>query len=357
MEIQYPWLLLALPALPLVFLLWLLMMRWRKKAMARYGSHELIIQMIPDFSKRRITFKFILIFIAFALILIGMSNPRFGYRMENVKKEGHDIIICLDISNSMRARDNKPDRLERAKMGIEKLIDRFEDDQIGLVVFAGRAQTLYPLSPDYAGAKMFLESAQPDIIPAQGTAIGAAIDLAASSFTMKSKTKKIIILISDGENHEDDAVASAKAAAEKGILIYTIGMGSAVGAPIPMTGINGNPEYKKDENGNTVVSKLNEGMLHEIATAGKGTYTLASSEDAGLNKIYDEIGKLDKAEYEARDFTEYENLFPYFMAAGLLLMTAEFFIFGRKTRLTRNIKIFSKPASSFVKSTKNGSNA
>lgn len=348
MEIQYPWLLFALPALPVVVLLWLLMMRWKRKAMNRYGSHTLLLQMIPDYSKRRNTFKFILIFLALTFILLGMTNPRFGYHQEKVKKEGVDIMICLDISNSMKARDIKPDRLERAKMGISKLIDQFENDQLGMIVFAGKAQTLYPLTPDYAGAKLFLQTVDSDIIPTQGTAIGAALDLAVSSFQMKSKTKKIIILMTDGENHEDDAIESARKAADKDIRIYTIGVGSPEGAPIPMMNASGGIEYKKDESGATVVTKLNEAMLQQIAILGKGMYTRATSEDAGLNQIYKEIGKLEKAAYEATDFTDYENLFPYFFAMGLLLLVLEFFIFERKSRLTRNFKLFSRPGSTYV---------
>ncbi len=356
MEIQYPWLLFALPALPVVLLLWLLMMRWKKKAMQRYGSQLLLLKLIPDFSRRRNVFKFIVQFTAFALLLIGMTNPRFGYRMEKVKKEGVDIMICLDISNSMKARDIKPERLERAKMGISKMIDRFENDQLGVIVFAGRAQTLYPLTPDYAGAKLFLQSAEPDMIPTQGTAIGAAIDLAVSSFQLKSKTKKVIILITDGENHEDDAVEAARKAAEKDVRIYAVGMGSTEGAPIPMTAATGSSEYKKDQDGNTVVTKLNEPMLQQLAQIGKGTYTRATTEDAGLNRIYEEIGKLQKAEYEAMDFTDYENLFPYFMAAALLLLVGEFFIFERKSRLTRNFKLFSRPGSSYIQQKKSLNN-
>jgi Ca-activated chloride channel family protein len=347
MEFQYPWMFLSLACLPLVLLAWLLAMRWKKRAMERYGDAGVIIKIIPDYSGPRQAVKFALFFIALAMILTGATNPRFGAKLEKVRKKGADIVICLDISNSMRARDIKPDRLERSKMAISKLIDRLDNDQIGLVVFAGRAQTQLPVTPDYAGAKLYLNAISNDIIAVQGTAIGAAIDLASGSFNFKSKTKKIIILLSDGENHEDDALAAAEKAAQKGVCIYTVGFGSPEGAPIPVA--TGNAlEYKKDENGNTVISKLNETMLRQIAATGKGTYARATSADPGLNRIYDEISKMEKAEYEALSFTDYENLYPYFLGAGLLLLIAEFLIFERKTRLTRNIKIFSKPVSEYV---------
>jgi len=357
MEIQYPWLLFSLLALPVVLALWLLMMQWKKKAMLRYGEMPLILRMVPDYSPRRSVFKVIILLAAFAMILLGMVNPRIRYHQETVKKTEADIIFCIDISNSMMARDIKPDRLERTKMSISKLIDRFEKDQVGLVVFAGRAQTLYPLSPDYAGAKLFLQTVSTDIIAVQGTAIGSALELATNSFSTKSRAKKIIILISDGENHEDDALDAAKKAAEKGITIFTVGMGSPEGAPIPVTTGMGTMEYKKDESGNTVITRMNETMLRQIATTGKGTYTRATNSDAGLDKIYKTIGGMEKGTSEATDFTDYENLYPYFLGLGLLLLLAEFFIFERKTRLTRNLHLFSTPGSDYVLNQKKQKNA
>jgi Ca-activated chloride channel homolog len=348
MEFQYPWLLFSLLALPVVLLIWLLMMRWKKRAIERYGDKTIVSRLIADYSPTRNIFKFVMLISAAGFILFALANPRISSKIEKVKKKGVDIVICLDVSNSMRARDIKPDRLERSKMAISKLIDRLDEDQIGMVVFAGRAQTQLPLTPDYAGAKLYLNSISTDIIPTQGTAIGAAIDLAANSFNSKSKTKKVIILITDGENHEDDANAAAEKAAQQGIIIFTVGMGSPAGAPIPMADQGNSTEYKKDADGNTVVTKLNETMLKQIASIGKGTYTLANTNDAGLNGIYDKIGELQKTEYEALDFTDYENLYPYFLAMGILLLIIEVVIFERKSRLTRNIKLFSKPASEYV---------
>lgn len=348
METQYPWLLFSLLALPVVIALWLWMTRWKRKALEQYGDLPLILQQVPDHSQRRFVLKFLLLALAFAMILIGMTNPRILYHKETVKKTEADIMFCIDISNSMMARDIKPDRLERTRMAISRLIDRFEKDQVGIIVFAGRSQVLYPLSPDYAGAKMFLETLSPEIISVQGTAIGSALDLATASFSSKSRAKKIIILISDGENHEDDAMAAATKAVEKGITIFTVGIGSPEGAPIPVSNASGSMEYKKDENGNTVITRLNEGMLRQIAAIGKGTYTRASNEDTGLEKIYKTIQLMDKGESEAIDFSDYENLYPYFLGMGLLLLLLEFFIFERQTRLTRNLHLFSTPGYNYV---------
>lgn len=348
MEFQYPWLFFTLLAMPLVFLFWLILLRWKKRAIARYGDTPLVLRMVTDFSKHRNTFKFILLFTALGMLLLGMVNPRIATKSEKVKKKGVDINICLDISNSMRAQDIKPDRLERAKMAISKLIDRLDNDQIGIEVFAGQAQTLLPVTPDYAGAKLYLNSISNDMIQTQGTAIGAALDLASNSFNLKSKPKKVVILITDGENHEDDALVAAEKAAQSGIIIFTIGIGSPEGAPIPVAGKGNSIEYKKDADGNTVVTKLNENMLRQIAAIGKGTYTRASTNDVGLNAVYDKIGEMQKAEYEALDFRDYENLYAYFIGFAFLLLIAEIFIFERKSRLTRNINLFSKPASDYV---------
>ncbi len=347
MEFQYPHMFFAMTALPVLLLVWWLLARRRRRVLARFGDQDLLKQLMPDESATRRHLKLMLLLLACFFILLGMTNPRFGKKLEKVKKKGSDIVICLDISNSMRARDIRPDRLERAKMAIEKLIDRFENDQLGIVVFAGRAVTQLPLTPDYAGAKLYLQNISTDIIGIQGTAIGAALELAGESFNYKSKTKKFVILISDGENHEDDAMAAARNVAQKGVIIFTVGMGSPEGAPVPVQGEKG-MEYKKAADGSTVVSRLNEEMLKQIAATGRGTYTRAGTADAGLDKIYREIGKQEKAEYEALSYAEYENLYPWLIGLGLLLLLAEFLIFERKTALTRNIQMFSKPASEYV---------
>lgn len=316
--------------------------------MARYGDHAIVLQLIADYSPRRLVFKFLLVFTALGLILLGMANPRLRHHRETIEKTEADIMFCLDISNSMRARDIKPDRMERTKMAVSRMIDRFEKDQAGLLVFAGSPQLLFPLSPDHAGAKMFLQTASPDMISEQGTAIGAALELATSGFNTRSAAKKIIILITDGENHEDDALNAARQAAAKGITIFTVGMGTPEGSPIPMETAGSNIEYKKDENGTTVISRIDEQMLARIAEAGNGSYVRASNGNDGLDEIYRAIEALDKGESESVDVADYENLYPYLMAAGLLLLVMEFFVSGRKTRLTRNLHIFSKPGAEYV---------
>ncbi len=328
--------------IPLFILAFWMMLRWKKKSMKKFGDNTVVMRLITDYSSSRPIVKFIILMLAFSMLVFALVNMKIGSKLSNTKRKGVDIIIALDISNSMLAQDIKPSRIVRSQMAISKLVDKFEDDQIGIIVFAGKAQVLLPITTDYAAAKLLASEANPDIIQAQGTAIGEAINLATVSFDKNSKNKKAIIIISDGENHEDDAVEAARNAADEGILTYTIGIGSASGAPIPI-GMSGfNIEYKKDNSGNTVVTKLNETMLQQVAAAGKGTYVRATTNDAGLNKIFDEINKLEKKEYEAKVFSEYRNTYLYFIAAALLFVMFDLLILERKTRLTRNLNLFNK---------------
>ncbi|HOV11125.1 MAG TPA: VWA domain-containing protein [Bacteroidales bacterium] len=328
--------------IPVCIVLFLLMLRWKKNTMHTFGDADVVQRILTDYSPARPIVKFVLLMLTLTMLVFAVVNMKIGSKMSSVKRKGLDIIIALDISNSMLAQDIKPSRIVRSQMAISKLIDKFEDDQIGIIVFAGKAQVLLPVTTDYAAAKMLVSEANPDIIQAQGTAIGDAINLARVSFDKNSKNKKVIIVISDGENHEDDAIEAARAAASDGLQTYTIGIGSAAGAPIPVNMSGFNIEYKKDNSGNTVVTKLNETMLQQVAAAGKGTYVRATTNDAGLNKVFDEINKLEKKEYEARVFSEYRNTYMYFIIAALLLLIADLIILERKTKLTRNVHLFSK---------------
>lgn len=332
----------ALALIPVFILVYWMMLRWKKRSVQKFGDSNLIYRITTDYSAERPVIKFILLLLAFTMIVFALVNMKIGSKLGTSKRKGVDIIIALDISNSMLAQDIKPSRIVRSQMAISKLIDRFEDDQIGIVVFAGKAQVLLPITTDYAAAKLLAAGANPEIIQAQGTAIGEAVNLAAASFDKNSKNKKTIIVISDGENHEDDAIEAARNAANDGILTYTIGIGSASGAPIPI-GMSGfNIEYKKDNSGNTVVTKLNETMLQQVATAGKGIYVRATTNDAGLNKIFDEINKLEKKEYQAKVFSEYRDTYFYFVLTALILLILDLLILERKTSLTRNLNLFGK---------------
>ncbi len=276
--------------------------------------------------------------LAYVFLIIGLANPQIGSKLEKIQRKGADLIIALDVSNSMLSQDIRPDRLTRAVQGISKLVDRLEGDRIGIVVFAGKAYVQLPITTDYSAAKMFLSTISTQMVPSQGTAIGDAIDLAVESFKDDERSKAIII-ITDGENHEGDALESARAAAAKGIKIFTIGMGSPEGSPIPVYDANGRQTgYKIDRQGQTIISKLDETALQQIASAGNGIYVRASTGQDGLTKILDEINSLEKQEIETKMFSEYEGRFQYFLAISLLLLIIEFLIPERKSKWADKIK-------------------
>ncbi len=333
---EYLWGLLIIPLLTFFFI-------WsriaRKKALRSFGSEEILNFLMPFASKNRPVFKFLILMLALAFIIIGIARPQYGSKLKKIKREGIELVIALDVSNSMLAEDIQPNRLDRAKLAISRLVDKLKDDKIGLIVFAGDAYTQLPITADYNSAKLFLNSVNTQIVPKQGTAVGAAINLASRSFTPNSKSNKAIIVITDGENHEDDAVSAAKSAVENGIVVHTIGMGLPQGSPIPVLR-NGQKEYLKDNQGNVVVTKLDETMLEQIAAAGNGVYVRANNAQVGLNTLFDEINKLEKTEMESLVYSDYEDQFQYFFALGLFLILLEFVILERKNKFLKNIRLF-----------------
>ena len=332
----------ALILIPLLTIIFIWMLHWKKKALDRFGDWRIIHRLLPAISKNRVITKFILLMIGYAFLIIGIANPQTGSKLVEGEREGIDVMIALDVSNSMLAQDIKPDRLERAKQAISKLIDKLGNDRIGIIVFAGRSYMQLPITTDYAAAKMFLNTINTKTVPTQGTAIGEAIEMAMDSFDDETHSRAIIV-ITDGENHEDDALKAAKIASEKGINVYTIGMGMIDGAPIPeydrynrMTG------YKKDRQGNTIITKLNEAMLQQIASAGKGAYIRANNTQAGLKKVFEEINKLEKTKFESKMFSDYEDRFQYFIAVCLIFLLLEVLIFERKSKWLSKFDLFNK---------------
>jgi Ca-activated chloride channel homolog len=337
---SHPEFLYVLGIVPVFVLLHVIFRIRRIRAMKKMGDALLVSRLAPYTSGIRHTVKLIIFLLAISALILAVAGPQMGSRLEEVKRKGADIIIALDVSNSMKAEDIKPNRLERSKQAIMRLVDRLEGDRIGIVVFAGQAYVQLPITTDYAAAKLFLGYIDTDLIPTQGTAIGAAIELAVNSFPEDNKHNKALVIITDGENHEDDAMAAAKSAQEKGIIVHTIGMGSAEGAPIPVYHNRMQVGFKKDRNGNIVVSRLDDGALSKIALEGGGKFIRATNSDDGLNAIVKEINKLDKTEFGAKMITDYEDRFQYFLGAGLLLLIIEFLISERKSRLFSGFRLF-----------------
>lgn len=311
----------------------------RRKAIRKFGDPVLMAQLMPDVSKYRPDVKFWLVFAAIGLFAVLLARPQFGSKLETVKRQGVEVMIALDISNSMFAQDVQPSRLEKAKRLVAQLVDKMENDKVGMIVFAGDAFTQLPITSDYISAKMFLESINPSLISKQGTAIGAAINLATRSFTPQEGVGRAVIVITDGENHEGGAVEAAKAAAEKGIQVSVLGVGMPDGAPIPVEGTN---DFRRDRDGNVVVTRLNEQMCQEIAQAGDGIYVRVDNSNAAQKVIAQEINKMAKADVETQVYTEFNEQFQAVAWIILLLLLAEMLILERKNPLFRNIHLFKK---------------
>lgn len=334
-EPAYLYLLLLLPVLALLY--WYSNYR-RRRAIRKFGDPELMAMLMPDVSKYRSDVKFGIIWLVVALFSLLLARPQFGSKLETVKRQGVEVMIALDISNSMLAQDVQPSRLAKAKRLVAQLVDKMENDKVGMIVFAGDAFTQLPITSDYISAKMFLESIDPSLISKQGTAIGAAINLATRSFTPQEGVGRAVIVITDGENHEGGAVEAATEAAKKGIQVNVLGVGLPDGAPIPMEGTN---DYRKDREGNVIVTRLNEAMCQEIAKAGNGLYVRVDNTNNAQKAIGQEINKMAKADVETQVYTEFNEQFQAVAWFILILLLVEMLILERKNPLFRNIHLFS----------------
>ncbi|GAA4317546.1 VWA domain-containing protein [Compostibacter hankyongensis] len=295
----------------------------RRRSLRMLGDLSLVQQLLGGYSRRRYVLKFAFLFLAFLFLVVGAANLQIGNRMEKITRKGVDVMIALDVSKSMLAQDIQPSRLDRAKQLISRLLDKMSNDRVGLVVFAGNAYLQMPLTVDYSAAKMYLGSVTPDMIPTQGTALDKAISLCQESFNQKERKHKAIILISDGEDWDNNANTTAKKAYEDGVVINTVGIGSAQGAPIrdPETGA-----YKKDAQGNVVVTKLNETELRAIAAAARGVYARLDNTDQVADVLAGKLSSMEKKTYGENLYTDYASYFQYFLGIGLVLLLLEFFI-------------------------------
>ena len=323
--------------IPLIILFFMLLVFMNRRNWKKWGEVHLLQILAPGKSHAKPVWKLIFFCMAYALIIIALANPQVGTRLEEIKREGVDVIIALDVSNSMNAEDIKPSRLERAKQAISRFIDKLGNDRIGIIVFAGNAYVQLPVTSDFSAAKLFLSTITSDLVPSQGTAIGTAIELSTESFVGKDNKHKTLIIITDGENHEDDALEAAKSANEKGIIIHTIGMGSKDGAPIPLAANGAAGGFLKDQEGHTVITKLDQPGLEKIAAEGKGIFVRASNSDDGLENIQHEIEKMNKKTLESKQFAEYEDRFQYFLGIGFLFLLLESMISNRKSKWLRKL--------------------
>ena len=319
--------LLLLFLIPVFFLIQALVLNMRRRRIRKFGDETLVTRLMPSWSKSKVWLRLSLFSVGFFFFVIGLSRPQIGAKLKEHETKGAEIMIVLDVSNSMLAEDYSPNRLDRAKLAISRLVDKLRDDRIGLIVFAGNSFVQLPITTDYVSAKMFLNSISTESVPVQGTAIGEAINTAMRSFSAQSEKSRAIVVITDGENHEDDPVAAARQAAELGARVFAIGVGSPEGKPIPMDG-----ELLKDKDGEIVVTRLDEKVLQEVAQAGNGVYVRAGNSEFGLNPIIDDIRKMDDEKYSSIVFEEFDEQFMYFLGIALFFFVMEMLIGDRKSR-------------------------
>ncbi len=334
---QYLLLLLMVPALFVIFAAGRMM---RRRALQAFGDDNLVKGLMPEASVSRPWIKISLALLALALVIIAAAGPQFGTKLREVKRTGIELVVALDVSNSMLAEDITPNRLENAKRAISKMIDGLKDDKLAMIVFAGDAFVQLPMTSDYTAAKMFLSTISPALVNNQGTALEKAIDLAMKSFTPGDDKNKAIVIITDGEDHEGDPVAAATRASDAGITIHMVGMGLPQGAPIPTVNRNGQRDYRTDAQGSVVISKLEENTLKQVAAAGGGKYIRANNTKSGLSALFSELNDMQKVEMEAKIYSEYEEQYQYFLGFALLALLADVFILNRKNRRLNAIDFF-----------------
>ncbi len=338
-DIEMLWWLITIPVFVIAYII---ITKRKQRQLLEFGDPELMAQLMPDASKSRPIVKFALLIVALTLLIVAAARPQYGQQEKTVKRQGIEVMVALDISNSMLAEDVAPNRLDRAKQMLSKMIDNMVDDKVGLVVFAGEAFTQLPITCDYVSAKMFLHTISPKLIPTQGTAIGAALQTAIRSFgSQESDAGRAIILITDGENHEDDAIAAAKQAQELGIQVFVIGIGKPEGSPIPVPGTN---DYIKDRSGQVVVSRLNEEMCQEIAQAGKGAYVRCDNTNTAMRALQQELDRIATTDLETTVYADYNEQYQSFVLIALLLLVIDFFILMRQNHRLSRMDLFKEKA-------------
>lgn len=322
--------------IPVIIVIRLLEMRKRKLKLKKFGDLSLLKQLMPDVSSSRKSLKFWLMVAALALLIVMLARPQMGTKISQEKRKGIEVIISLDISNSMRAEDVVPSRLDKSKMLVENMVDNFTNDKVGLVVFAGDAFIQLPITSDYVSAKMFLQNTEPSLIATQGTDLAGAIELSSKSFTQQDKVGRAILIITDGEDHEGGAIEAAEKARKNGIRVFVLGVGSTKGSPVP----DGNGGYMKDNSGQEVISALNEEMCKQVAQAGGGAYIHVDNTSLAQRQLNDELTKLQKGDISSVVYSEYDEQFQAVGILVLILLIIEMLILERKNPFFKKIKLF-----------------
>ncbi|RCS25972.1 VWA domain-containing protein [Polaribacter sp. WD7] len=332
-------LLLIIPAMIVVFLL---VLWWKKRTQKKFSDSTLLQRLAPNSSVFKSTLKLIILLIGISFLIISLANPKMGTKLKTVKREGVDVVFALDVSKSMLAEDIAPNRLEKAKQIISKIIDKLGSDRVGIIIYAGNSYPLLPITTDHAAANMFLQNANPDMVSSQGTAINEALELAKTYYNNDEQTNKFLIMISDGEDHQEETKQVANNISNEGVKIYTVGVGSEKGGPIPIR-LNGSMiGYKKDRKGETVITKRQPDVLRGIADAANGKYFDGNVTENPVKQISEIIANAEKNEFETKQFSDYKDQFQWFLALGLLFLIADIFLFEKKTKWLKKVDLFNE---------------
>jgi Ca-activated chloride channel family protein len=329
--------------LPVMVVLFVLLQIWKNRTQKRFADLPLLKRLTPSRSNFKSSLKLIFLLSGLGFLTLGLVNPKIGTKLETVKREGVDIVFAVDVSKSMLAEDIAPNRLEKAKRLVSEIINQLASDRIGIIAYAGQAYPQLPITTDYGAAKMFLQNMNTDMLTSQGTAINAAIELATTYYDDEDQTNRVLFIISDGEDHsEGSALDAVDEAVEEGIRIFTIGVGKTKGAPIPIKRKGVVESLKKDNQGEVVITRLNEDILVDIADEGNGEYIDGSNTEEAVNYIKEQLLQMDRKEFEAKQFAEYKDQFQWFLGAGLLFLFLDIFVLDRKTKWLKKLNLFNE---------------
>lgn len=341
-QIEEPTYFIYLAIIPVLFVLFLLVLWWKKRTQKQFADAHLIQKLSPEQSTFKSFLKIIVVCLGLAFLIIGLANPKMGTKLETVKRQGVDIVFALDVSKSMLAEDIAPSRLDKAKQIITRIIESLGSDRIGIIIYAGNSYPLLPITTDHAAAKMFLQNANPDMVSSQGTAINEAIERGITYFDNNEQTNRFLFIVSDGEDHEENTVSLAEEAKKQGIKIYTIGVGTEKGGPIPIKSNGSVISYKKDNKGEVVITQMKEEVLRAIANEGNGKYINGNKTQETITIIEDLLVKAEKSEFETKQFSDYKDQFQWFIGLGLLFLIIDVLLLEKKTKWVQKLNLFNQ---------------
>ena len=332
----------ALAIIPVMIVMFLLVLWWKKRTQKKFADLELLEQLAPNSSVFKSTLKLLILSLGIAFLVLALVNPKMGSKLKTVKREGVDIVFALDVSRSMLAEDIAPNRLEKAKQVISKIIDNLGSDRVGVIIYAGNSYPLLPITTDHAAANMFLQNASPDLVSSQGTAINEALELAKTYYNNDEQTNRFLVIISDGEDHQEETKQMAQNLSNYGVKVYTIGVGTEKGGPIPLRESGDLVGYKKDRKGETVITKRNAEVLQNIADIANGKYIDGNITENPVKEISSIMANAQKSEFETKQFSDYKDQFQWFLGIGVFFLLLDVFLFEKKTKWVKKVDLFNE---------------